>query len=197
MKKIGFVILLVAASLYFTNMSDAALTINGDGTWGDFTAELNYTDPTLTVTIENTSNATNGGYISAFVFNVPTNITGVQLFSSSDPDFNLLFDIDDVKAKPYGIFDVGATLGSNFCGGSQPWKGIDINIKTRPLDVSRKGSYSGRTEMAYYQVNCCYCDFLVCRERIRQNTSKTYQNCCKHSHNVVRFITPFHVTLLL
>ncbi len=129
MKKIGvFIIAVLLGLLSQISVSEGALTINGDGSWGDFTAELIWENPKLTINITNTSDPINGGYITAFVYNTPSSINNLSLYETTDLDFNLLFDIDKVKAEPYGKFDVGATIGNNFTGGSKPYEGIDIGV---------------------------------------------------------------------
>jgi hypothetical protein len=82
----------------------------------------------LTVVLENTSPAGNGGYLTAFVFNNPQGrITGASL--SGPANFSLLggpgFD-DGVNGAPFGHFDLGAGTGGRFEGGGPPSKGLGV-----------------------------------------------------------------------
>jgi len=112
--------------------SSHAVSIFGNGSLGDFTGNLGYTfsdatNATLTVQLTNTSPPANGGFLTAFVFNNPGDrITGVTF---SDPNFNLLgaptFN-NDVKASPFGKFDIGVSTGSGFPDGGGPFHGIAV-----------------------------------------------------------------------
>jgi len=104
-------------------------TISGTGSLGSFTGSIDYvastsTSATLTITLENTSPAENGGYITAFVFNNPGGITDGTLTTSNG--WTLLFDEDSVNGAPYGQFDIGATTGGGFEGGGPPQDGIAV-----------------------------------------------------------------------
>ena len=129
--KINVTIAAVFCFLCTSTLSSAAL-IEGDGTLGDFTGYFNFnavsaTEATIEIELTNTSPLTNGGYLTAFVFNIPTGyITDISLFSTDDdfsmlsgPDFN-----DDVKGVPYGYFDIGASVTDQFLGGGKPSPGI-------------------------------------------------------------------------
>lgn len=96
----------------------SAATIQGDGTLGDFTGCFSYstistTESTVKIELTNTSPLSNGGYLTAFAFNIPDgHVTNVVL-SSTDSDFGLLggpnFN-EDVKGVPYGYYDTGASI---------------------------------------------------------------------------------------
>lgn len=110
-----------------------AAPIAGTGPLGRFTGELTYTaasntTATLKVSLTNTSPVANGGYITAFVLNNPTNqITSISSFSDTGGTFSLLGLGDNtVKAAPNGNFDFGASTGSGFEGGGSPKTGIAV-----------------------------------------------------------------------
>ncbi|MDX2270051.1 MAG: PEP-CTERM sorting domain-containing protein [Bryobacter sp.] len=133
-------LLLVGASV-----SQAALYIeSGTSIEGiaSFTGSLTYTatnatTATLVVNLTNTSPLDNGGYLTSFAFNNPSNyITGVTMSTTTGLD-NLLGKASKkqldkgkkswqnlVDAQPFGSFDIGASVGScwHSCGG--PTDGI-------------------------------------------------------------------------
>lgn len=109
-----------------------AFPIYGDGPLGDFTGDFNYTSSsatraTLTVTLKNTSPVANGGYLTAFAFNNPDNLITAVTLTSTDHDFRLIGGSNfnnGISASPFGKFDIGASLSSDFLGGGNPNKGI-------------------------------------------------------------------------
>ena len=127
---IGFVLVLPNAA--------SAYNIFGDGTGsteglGSFTGSFDYTNLSSTsgqisVELENTSPAGNGGYITAFAFNNP-GFSSVTSFSSSDGDFGLIggpsFN-NSISASPFGKFDVGASISGSWLGGGNPSPGIGV-----------------------------------------------------------------------
>jgi hypothetical protein len=105
---------------------------NGVEGLGSFTGNLSYTPidahtATLTISLTNTSPAANGGYLTALVFNNPGNdITGVSLATTAAafqvlgaPSFK-----NSISASPYANFDIGASTGQGFLGGSGPKTGL-------------------------------------------------------------------------
>ncbi|MBI4846015.1 MAG: PEP-CTERM sorting domain-containing protein [Candidatus Omnitrophica bacterium] len=133
MKKIVVLALIGVISVFFASNA-VALPIYGNGLLGDFTGNLTYnhasdTSATLTVELANSSAEENSGYITAFVFNNPSNlISGISVASFSDTDFNLFNT--GLSASPYGEFDYGVSIGrnasSNFADGGNPSKGIAV-----------------------------------------------------------------------
>ena len=109
-----------------------AAPIQGDGPLGDFHGDFSYnaisaTKASVEIKLTNTSPLTNGGYLTAFAFNLPSGyVTGISLFSS-DSDFGLIggpdFN-DDVKGVPFGYYDIGASVTDQFLGGGKPSPGI-------------------------------------------------------------------------
>ena len=133
MRKLWFVCIAWFSTMILVPQASFALGIFGIGTFGSFTGDISYdnTSATFTVTLTNTSPAANGGFITAFVFNNPNNqITGVTL-SATDTDFGLLGGSpfqNGINAAPLGLFDIGASLGSQFQGGGNPPKGIAVGV---------------------------------------------------------------------
>jgi hypothetical protein len=83
---------------------------------------------TLTIVLQNTSPAANGGYLTAFVFNNPGDkITAASL--AGPAHFSLLGDSgfhNGINGAPFGQFDLGASTGGSFEGGGQPSKGLGV-----------------------------------------------------------------------
>jgi hypothetical protein len=101
---------------------------------GSFTGSFRYapadaTHATLSIVLTNNSPAANGGFLTAFAFNNPQDrITGATL-TASNKNFSLLgapHFHDDVKAGPFGRFDLGAGTGHKFEGGGKPSRGIGV-----------------------------------------------------------------------
>jgi hypothetical protein len=99
---------------------------------GNFTGRLEYSaagagSATLAVELRNTSPLSNGGFLTAFVFDDPAGrITGAAL-ESTNPNFRLLGGAGDrngVRAPPFGDFDLGASTTGSFLGGGSPRGGI-------------------------------------------------------------------------
>lgn len=92
---------------------------------GNFEAELNWDDSQLNISLTNTSNPSNGGFITGFLINLPSGAsfnvgwtdTGLQFLSSADGPYN---------GAPYGGFDVGYAAGGNYLGGGNPSVGIGV-----------------------------------------------------------------------
>jgi hypothetical protein len=137
-------ILLFAFIISIPTMSNAYM-ISGNGLYGHYTGTFSYnaateTTATVTVKLNNISPQINGGYLTGFVFNNPSNyISGVSL-SSSNTSFELLGEApapkgkkdngvsfqNTISAAPYGNFDIGAALGGDFLGGGSPNNGIPV-----------------------------------------------------------------------
>ncbi len=100
---------------------------------GSFTGSLAYEfDPFadigfLTVTLTNTSDPDNGGFITGFVFNIASaDDDASATFTSGSHPFENLTD-GGLKAEPFGNpFDAGAALGGAFLGGESPTDGIAV-----------------------------------------------------------------------
>ncbi len=78
----------------------------------------------LTVSLTNTSDVANGGYITAFAFNSDASAPSFSLDAASNGAFGL---ITGVNAMPYGMnFLAGASTGGSFQGGGNPTVGIGV-----------------------------------------------------------------------
>jgi hypothetical protein len=133
-------LLAASAALMLAPTIAGAVPIGGTGILGSFSGTFEYTaadDTTGTVQIVLENDSATGGYITAFLFNVPTG-TDVDsvLFSSSNPNFELLGDSDSFdggeSGAPNGQFDVGATTAGDYQGGGSPLVGIPQGAR-RPL----------------------------------------------------------------
>ena len=131
----AFLVGIVCVFLLFPKLSFAISFESGGGVegLGSFTGSWDYSftdseNATLTVTLANTSDDGNGGFITAFAFNNPDDsITGVTL-SSTDTDFGLIGDLsfdNSINAAPFGHFDIGATVDGSWIGGGDTVLGID------------------------------------------------------------------------
>lgn len=110
-----------------------AIPITGTGAWGSFEGTFDYDSAAgiVSVTLTNTSAAANGGYITAFAFNLPDpEAVGSAALSVAAPNFTLMYMVDGVAAPPLGFFDIGATTdpGSSpsWLGGGNPNRGIAV-----------------------------------------------------------------------
>ena len=100
---------------------------------GAFTGMLdwNYSSGTsgvLTVSLTNTTPAANGGWLTAFLFNIDSidPLATAVLASSTDPDF-LNITGGGLNGAPFGNpFDAGAGLGGDFLGNGNPSAGLAI-----------------------------------------------------------------------
>jgi PEP-CTERM motif len=113
-----------------TVASAAPILISGTGSLGSFTGTFDYDPSNFIVDIEltNTSALANGGFITAFVLNIPSGatVTGATLLSS-DSDFGVIGGSafsNNVNGAPYGRFDIAASTGKSFEGGGNPQVGI-------------------------------------------------------------------------
>jgi PEP-CTERM motif len=117
----------------------AGNTSASTGGLGNFTGQITVSDQTatsavVTVTLTNTSPASNGGFITGFVLNNPGtdsggNITGITNYSTTNSQFVLLGGpsySNSVPASPFGSFDFGAALGGQWLGGGRPNGGIGV-----------------------------------------------------------------------
>jgi len=98
---------------------------------GSYVGTLQYTadvfDPegTLTVTLANTSDPGNGGFITGFVFNIDS--ADANASASLIQESHSLDGVANEFAGPFGTFDAGAALGGNFLGNGNPSSGIGVN----------------------------------------------------------------------
>ena len=108
-----------------------------DATGSDYSGEFIYTPTnsttaTLTISLTNLTPAGVGGFLTAFVFNVPDAVTGVTLDSASPATMDtFFFSPDNINAQPFGQdYDAGLGVGGNansvFEGGGNPSNGIPV-----------------------------------------------------------------------
>lgn len=125
-----------AVGLTASNAHADLMSISGDattsieGTGVSFGGMLDYSfdsgsTGTLSITISNTSNASLGGYLTGFVFNIASSDTLASATLSSASNVSFL-NTGTENAAPFGIFDAGAALGANWTGGGTPSFGLGI-----------------------------------------------------------------------
>lgn len=100
---------------------------------GDYSGSLDYSaNPVdgygmLVVSLTNTSDPGNGGFITGFVFNIDSSDASASaelLAGATHPFANL--SGSGLSAEPFGMFDGGAALGGSFLGGGNPNPGISV-----------------------------------------------------------------------
>jgi len=109
---------------------------------GDFTGTIDYTSTggdtgTLIIELTNTSDPSNGGFLTAFVFNINSSddSASATLSSTTDDDF-LNLTGDGLEAPPFGTFEAGAGLHGEFLGGGSPNGGIVVgDTETFTFDI--------------------------------------------------------------
>jgi hypothetical protein len=99
---------------------------------GDFIGTVEYTftggtTGTLVIELTNTSNAANGGFLTAFVFNINSSdgSASATLSSSTNASF-LNITGGGLNAPPFGTYEAGAGLNGTFLGGGNPSGGIAV-----------------------------------------------------------------------
>ncbi len=111
-------------------MSDGANSTEG---LGSFTGSVDYVFDSdadlglLTITLTNTSDPDNGGFLTGFLYNIVNDDpnTSATLVSASHP-YEQATD-NGLSGQPFGNpFDAGAAIGGAFLGGGDPTAGIAI-----------------------------------------------------------------------
>lgn len=99
---------------------------------GDFTGTVEYTftggnTGTLVVELTNTSEASNGGFLVAFVFRINSSdgSASATLASTTNAAF-LNITGDGLNGAPFGMYDAGAGLNGSYLGGGNPSPGIGV-----------------------------------------------------------------------
>lgn len=132
MEKSRLMLTVVLSVVFALPVSGVAIPISGTGPYGSFTGEMTYNAGLLNIYLSNTSAVSNGGYITAFVFNNPGNLT-LSAFEYSGPPESLFLarSADNgINGQPYGQFDflVSTADGDNgFEGSGNPAAGIPVN----------------------------------------------------------------------
>ena len=138
-KRVNLTILVifVVSLLLLAVPAQASVMIFGDGPLGDFEGSLSYntinsSNASLTVILKNTSPVNNGGYLTAFAFNNPSNLINAVTLNATDEHFSLLGNSiyqNGIKCAPYGYFDIGASsTRNNFLGVGDPTGGIPVGV---------------------------------------------------------------------
>ena len=122
-----FLMLLVVATLPMIAAADP-IPIAGTGTFGSFTGTFDFsassaTEGTLVISLTNTSDPANGGFITGFLFNNPGDLTVTNFDPGTYTDFQ---QVGPESGSPFGDFDFGAALGGDFLGGGSPVTGIAV-----------------------------------------------------------------------
>lgn len=128
------IVLAGGSALCATGTASASLIINADTAnstegLGNFTGSLDYlyaggSQGWLTVSLTNTSDPLNGGFITGFAFNIDSvdNAASATLISGS----HAFAGIVNANAAPFGTYDAGAALGGSWIGGGSPNAGIAV-----------------------------------------------------------------------
>jgi len=117
-------------------VSDPSTTTNSTWTGVSLSGSVSYqfdnntSTGTAVFTMTNTTDASIGGFFTAFVFDINNAFSSfsVDSLSASDTDFSLIGNTTLNEFGPFGItaFDAGAGLGGDFEGGGAPGNGIGI-----------------------------------------------------------------------
>jgi hypothetical protein len=108
---------------------------------GAFSGTFDYTatdDMHGTVDIVLSNDSLIAGYLTAFVFNIPTDAVGVSAsLTSSNLNFSLLgVALNGVNGAPFGQFDIGASTFNSFEGGGNPVDGMFNSGPTKTATFS-------------------------------------------------------------
>lgn len=114
---------------------------------GNFSGTFSYNASILTISLLNTSDPSNGGFITALAFNNPLNgavtsvaLTNVTLSYTTDEVFQSLgLTNNGLNAEPFGYFDMGASLSDKFHGGGTAGDGIGVG-KSGTFEFTLGGS---------------------------------------------------------
>ena len=131
----GIIVLTLAAVVGVPHAANGGIIsgANGESGKGSFTGTIDYfpygaDTAELDITLTNTSLPGNGWSPTAFAFNAPFKFDSIDLIIKpatfhllGDPNFN-----NGIDGGPYGHFDIGASIGNSFLGGSQPSNGIGV-----------------------------------------------------------------------
>jgi hypothetical protein len=115
------------ASADVVNINGSSLS-SIENTGASFWGSLQYDyddgdDGVLTVTLTNTTSSSVGGYLTGFVFDITStdNDFEAELGEASNDNFK---DTGSESANPFGNFDAGAAIQSNWSGGGNPALGL-------------------------------------------------------------------------
>lgn len=100
--------------------------------YGTFTGSIAYsagafaTDGALTISLTNTSDVSNGGFLTGFVFNINSVDANAGASLVSGTHAAMLELGPNEPGNPFGTFDSGAALGGSFLGNGNPGNGIGV-----------------------------------------------------------------------
>jgi hypothetical protein len=99
--------------------------------YGEFTGTIEFSatafnEGNLTISLTNTSDPSNGGYITGFLFNINSadSNANASLISTLHP--TMLPVPPGESGNPFGDFDAGAAISGSFLGGGSPTTGIGV-----------------------------------------------------------------------
>ena len=104
-------------------MPASAVDFIGTGTLGSLTGSVTYDAATndLTLSLTNTSDPANGGFLTAFAFDLDPDVT-LTISSCSLASFCTL--LSNVSVAPYGTREWGVSNTSDWLGGGSPTGGL-------------------------------------------------------------------------
>lgn len=133
---------LIAVFLFpFSSMATQIHSIQGNEGLGTYSGSVSYNllddYGQLSVTITNTMQNYDEGYITALAFFLPNELISVTGLSATNSAFQLITDVD---APPYSGFGFGASLSNKWLGEGNPHSGIAIgDSATFTFDLTGPG----------------------------------------------------------
>jgi hypothetical protein len=155
MKKYFLVTILILVTTAIPSFALPILGSNGLEGLGSFSGKFEYDQAnfSITVSLTNTSPAANGGFLTAFAFNIPS--SDFALIDFGAQGFNFLPLYAPVNASPFDDFDSGAALNNgnlSWLGGGDPKAGIGVGeTGTFLFTLSGTGLASINTEAFFSQ----------------------------------------------
>lgn len=124
-----------------------------ESTGSQFTGSMNYvfnsgTTGTMTITLNNTTSSSVGGYLTGFVFDIASMDSSASATLSSTTNSNFL-NTGSESAAPFGMFDAGAALGANWTGGGNPNGGIGAGLSAMFVFNISASDASSLTTMSF------------------------------------------------
>jgi hypothetical protein len=106
-------------------MPASAVDFQGVGALGSFTGSVTYDAATndLTLSLTNTSDPANGGFLTAFAFDLDPDVT-LTISSCTLASFCTL--LTDVSVAPFGTNEWGVSTSSDWLGGGSPTGGLGV-----------------------------------------------------------------------
>jgi hypothetical protein len=150
---VSVALLTPSALASFVFVSDLGLEQQGAFTGSLELVQVNATTANLVVTLTNISAAANGGYLTAFAFNVAPGMTVSVSMGSGLPHWQALSN--PVDANPLPMFDWGASSSADWQGGGPPAFGIGVGqtVSTTLVITAAPGVLSGLTEASFFDAS--------------------------------------------